>query len=188
MKVIVGAGNTQQAGWLALQQSDLDIRDARAWASRFAPASLDAILAEHVLEHLTPTEAQAAVNNFRDYLKPGGYARLAVPDANNPNPTYKDLNAPGGSWQGVMRMWVYAPEEPTHQVFYNLQSFTTLLEGAGFNVKPLEFYGADGEFYKGVWSCADGEIRRSYGHSYIAIMQPLTGVYNTSLIVDAIKE
>ena len=80
MKVIVGAGGTSEPGWLALGESDLDVTDFEQWAQRFAPSSLDAILAEHVWEHLTEIEALAATRNAAYFLRPGGILRIAVPD------------------------------------------------------------------------------------------------------------
>jgi predicted SAM-dependent methyltransferase len=69
MRVIIGAGAVRRPGWLSLQQSDLDIRDLRQWARLFQPESLEAILTEHTIEHLTETEARAAVSNFHRYLQ-----------------------------------------------------------------------------------------------------------------------
>lgn len=75
LRVIVGAGSTTQPGWLSLEERDLDITDERQWAERFTPNSIDAILAEHVFEHLTPAESVNAARNFYTYLKPGDPAQ-----------------------------------------------------------------------------------------------------------------
>jgi predicted SAM-dependent methyltransferase len=187
MRLIIGAGGTSLAGWLSLERGQLDIREAQQWARLFKPNSIDAILAEHVLEHLTMQDALKAMLNCFDYLKPRGYLRLAVPDGNNPDEKYRDWNAPEGSGQRLMRRIVYAPDEPCHQVFYNVNSLSELLSAAGFTVRPLEFYDVAGRFHANKWSRADGEIRRSYKHPYLFIIIPVTGVYNTSLIVDAVK-
>ena len=85
-RIIVGAQSTRQFGWIPLQQYDLDIRDERNWARRFSPNSLNAVLAEHVLEHLTYDEAAEAARNCFRYLKPDGYFRVAVPDGFHPEP------------------------------------------------------------------------------------------------------
>lgn len=186
-KIIVGAGNTSQVGWLSLQRSDLDIRNFNSWQRLFIPNSLDAVLSEHVLEHLTISEALDTAQNIYTFLRKGGYWRIAVPDANNPNDKYKDWNAQGGFGQRLMRDWFYAADEPCHQVFYNLELLTQLLHQIGFSVNPLEYWGADGKFYKGNWSQQDGKIYRSYGNDYLSQAMFFTGVYNTSLIVDALK-
>ncbi len=186
-KVIVGAGGTSQPGWVSLNKTQLDIRDFVNWCGHFIPRSVDAILAEHVLEHLTYQEARITALNCYAFLRRGGYLRIAVPDANNPDPVYQNWNAPGGGGQQIMRLFVYAKDEPTHQVFYDVTTLTALLEGVGFQVVPLEFYGKDGQFYRRDWSHADGEIRRSFGHPYLKRVMPFNGTYNTSLIVDAVK-
>jgi predicted SAM-dependent methyltransferase len=57
MKVITGARGTAQPGWQSFERSQLDIRDRAQWARLFPPNSIDAVLSEHVLEHLTFDEA-----------------------------------------------------------------------------------------------------------------------------------
>lgn len=44
-----------------------------------APASFDSLLIAHVLEHLTPDQADALVTGYLDYLKPGGQLILITP-------------------------------------------------------------------------------------------------------------
>ena len=63
MKVIVGAGNTQQDGWIALQHQHLDIRSLSNWKKNFHPESLDAVLSEHILEHLDIAENEKTAQN-----------------------------------------------------------------------------------------------------------------------------
>lgn len=187
MKIIVGAGNTSQAGWHSLERNQLDIRDGAQWARLFRPNTLDAILSEHVLEHLTLREAHTAATNIYNYLKRGGYWRIAVPDGFNRNPSYQNWNHPLGNGQKLMRWFVYAPNEPCHQVMYNYHGLTHLLSSVGFSVRLLEWCDERGQFHRSIWSQKQGEVRRSFGHPYLAKVMPWTGVYNTSLIVDAIK-
>jgi predicted SAM-dependent methyltransferase len=56
------------------------------WKFFFQESSLDAILAEHVWEHLSLNEASIAAKNCFKYLKHGGYVRVAVPDGYHPSP------------------------------------------------------------------------------------------------------
>lgn len=46
----------------------------------YKPDSIDEIWAAHLLEHLTPTEAEAAVSHWVSLLKPGGKLGLVTPD------------------------------------------------------------------------------------------------------------
>jgi predicted SAM-dependent methyltransferase len=186
MKIIIGANGTTQLGWLSLERSHLDLRDRDTWARLFRPGSVDAVLTEHVLEHLTPEEAGRAARNVYEFLQPGGYWRIAVPDANNPSKWCWLCNRPGSLIHLIANV-LYTPGEPFHQVFYKHCSLTSLLTNAGFVPRLLEWYDAEGRFHRESWSPLDGEVRRSFGHPYMTSGQGLAGVYNLSLIVDAIK-
>jgi predicted SAM-dependent methyltransferase len=186
MKIIVGANGTTQSGWLSLERSRLDLRDRHTWARLFRPGSIEAVLTEHVLEHLTPEEAGRAARNVHEFLRPEGYWRIAVPDANNPSKWYQLCSRPGSLLHLIANV-LYTPGEPFHKVFYKHCSLTSLLTGAGFVPRLLEWYDEEGRFHRENWSHSDGEVRRSFGHPYVTNGQGLGGVYNTSLIVDAIK-
>ena len=61
MKVIVGAGNTSFTGWVSTQESELNILNRDDFIKQFKEESIDAMLAEHVWEHMTEEEGiQAA--------------------------------------------------------------------------------------------------------------------------------
>jgi predicted SAM-dependent methyltransferase len=186
LKIIVGAGGVTQPGWLSLEARDLDIRDRNSWLRRYAPGTVDAVLAEHVLEHLTPIEARAAADNVYEFLKPGGYWRIAVPDGYNPDPDYHGFASPAGVYQ---RIWnPILNDFPSHQVFYNVYSLTDLLKGSGFAVRPLEWFSPDGQFIRDAWSHAQGQIRKAFGTDHVARMNFwVYGWDNLSLIVDALK-
>jgi len=186
VKVIVGANGTKQSGWLSLERSDLDLRDRRMWARLFRPSSLDAVLTEHVLEHLTPEEAYRAADNVYEFLRPGGYWRIAVPDANNPGRWYQLCSRPGSLLHLIANV-LYTPGEPSHQVFYEYGSLTSLLEVAGFVPRLLEWHDQAGTFHRVRWNTWDGEVRRSFGHPYVTTRKGLGGAHNLSVIVDAIK-
>lgn len=186
MKIIIGANGTTQPGWLSLERSQLDLLDRDTWARLFQPGSVDAVLTEHVLEHLTPKEAGWAARNVYEFLRPGGYWRIAVPDANNPRKWYQFCSRPGSLLHLIANV-LYTPGEPFHQVFYEHCSLTSLLTNVGFVPRLLEWYDGEGRFHRERWSLMDGEVRRSFGHPYVTSGQGLGGVYNLSLIVDAKK-
>jgi predicted SAM-dependent methyltransferase len=186
MKIIIGSGGTNQPGWLSLERGQLDIRDRAQWVRLFAPNSLDAVLSEHVLEHLTFAEANAATRNIYKFLTPGGYWRIAIPDANNPDPKYQDMCRPGGVRRSTLDSLARVTGEPGHKEHYDLDSLTALLQSTGFDVSPLEWYDKTGRLQRWPWDPRDGEIRRHAGHRDLLVYL-WADCWNTSLIVDAIK-
>lgn len=50
MKIILGAGQTQYEGWIATQESELNLLSDDDWNRIFELESVDAFLAEHVWE------------------------------------------------------------------------------------------------------------------------------------------
>jgi predicted SAM-dependent methyltransferase len=185
LRVIVGAGAVKRDGWLSLQHSDLDIRDARQWSRRFLPASLETILTEHTLEHLTISEASAAIRNFHCYLKQGGHVRCAVPDGFHPARAYRDWVAPGSPgerWLGQFR-----GNEPPHQTLWNYQTLSQLFCDAGFAVVLREWFDEEGRFHKTDWSAEHGYVRRCGGCAWSNLLGLVIGAPYTSLIIDAVK-
>ncbi len=188
MKVIIGAGGTSQPGWLALEHSDLDVTDSKRWAELFAPSSLDAILAEHVFEHLTERQAFIALLNCWRYLKHGGYLRIAVPDGLHPNANYLEWVRPGGSGERFLQLF-RTPEDAGHQVIYNYRTLCDVLMRAGFHVRLLEWFDGRGKLNRSDWSQADGHLLRCFSSPYTTwVLNPMVGAKYTSLIVDAFKE
>jgi predicted SAM-dependent methyltransferase len=174
LQIIIGASGTTQAGWIATEQSQLDLLEPKTWARLFNKPAIKAINAEHVWEHLSPAEGLTAARTCFDYLKPGGRLRCAVPDGLHPSPTYIEYVRPGGVGEG----------SDDHRVLYTYESLSELFSKAGFQVELLEYFDRSGKFHACDWDPADGMITRSlrfddrnrhqaYGY--------------TSLIVDAIK-
>jgi predicted SAM-dependent methyltransferase len=111
-----------------------------------------------------------------------------VPDRNNPNPFYYEYCRPGGSGQSFARLFLYAPDEPEHKVFYNFQTLSELIARAGLRPKLLEYHDAAGVFHRNAWSQGEGAITRCYGSPYNRwLHRPWHGFDNLSLIVDAMK-
>jgi predicted SAM-dependent methyltransferase len=174
LRIIVGASGVSQRGWIATEADFLNLLRASDWRRHFDEGPVDAILAEHVWEHLSEEEARVAARVCFNYLKHGGYLRAAVPDGFHPDPAYIRAVEPGGSGEGAL----------DHKVLYTHKTFRALFEGAGFDVSLLEYFDEHGDFHYSDWSTTDGHINRSSrfdkrnierGHSY------------TSLILDARK-
>lgn len=185
MKIIVGAGAVVRDGWLSLQHSDLDIRDARQWARLFPPASLDAILTEHTLEHLTVDETRAAIRNFYDYLKSGGYIRCAVPDGFHSEHAYINWVAPNSD--GERWLQTFRGDESGHKTLWNYKSLAGLFVEAGFKVVLREWFDEAGQFNKADWNAQHGYVRRCYGSAWSGVLSLIVRAPYTSLLMDAIK-
>jgi len=145
MNLVVGAKETAYHGWMSTDLRSsvapaLDIRRAEDWQRRFQPATLDRIVCEHVLEHMTHQDGLAALSNFKTYLRRGGFVRIAVPDAFNPDPYYQEHCRPRGTMQTISRLFLYASDEPPHIVHYNYRTLCELMTRAGLAPRLLETY------------------------------------------------
>ena len=96
MKIVLGAGTTQFDGWISTQQDQLDLLKPETFEAFFQDEQAEAMLAEHLFEHLTLAEAMIAAQTLKQYLKPGGWIRAAVPDRNFRNEEYQKLVQVGG--------------------------------------------------------------------------------------------
>ena len=174
VRLVVGSGGIAPAGWIATEASYLNLLIDRHWQRCFRPASLDAILAEHVWEHLSAEQGQQAAYTCFRYLRPGGRLRIAVPDGNHPDRSYFEWVRPGGSGPGA----------DDHKVLYTHETLTTLLKVVGFAIEPLEWFDNKGTFQFREWDSNDGLILRSLRHD----KRNSDGCpHYTSLIVDAIR-
>jgi predicted SAM-dependent methyltransferase len=173
--VILGAGNSAYPGWIPTDIDCLNVVRREDWARCFSVDSVDAMLAEHVWEHLAADEALAAARNCHRYLKHGGYARVAVPDGLHPDPAYIRYVAPGGGPNG---------ESMGHLVLYDYRSLSAVFEAAGFKVELLEWFDEAGLFHATDWPAEAGYIERSARFDERNAGGQLR---MTSVIIDAVK-
>ncbi len=178
MKVIIGAGSTSFDGWISTQEDELNVLDRSSWLNRFELESVDALLAEHVWEHMTEEEGVVAAKNCYDFLKPGGYIRCAVPDVNFDNEWYQDMVQVGGP--GPIDHPAY-----THKIVYDYCKFKRVFEEAGFKVELLEYCDDKGKFHYSYWNEVDGMIGRSFRFD---TRNSIEGIGMVSIIIDAKKE
>ena len=171
VKVIIGAGNTQFAGWIASDIPAFDVLDREHWAFFFPPKSIDRMLAEHVFEHLSLAHMGEFLNLARIYLTAEGRVRIAVPDGYHPDPDYVERVRPGGSG--------YFADD--HKVLYTCDLIGDLLEEHGYQYCLLEYFDDAGQFHKHEWHAADGFVGRSAEHDERNAAGQLKF---TSLIVD----
>lgn len=172
--IIVGAGGTQYSGWLSTDEDILNLLVGKSWETLFKPDSLDAILAEHVWEHLTTEQAVIAAYHCFKYLKPGGYIRVAVPDGHHPSEDYINCVKPGGFGFG----------SDDHRVLYYYETFSSLFLSVGFNVSLNEYFDQNGVFHEIPWNPIDGMVIRSKRFDN---RNADGGLHYTSIILDATK-
>ena len=123
---------------------------------------------------ITPRDAARAAVTCHAFLRPGGHVRAAVPDGWHPDPRYVAAVRPGGTGAGAH----------DHQVLYTHESFRQLFEGAGFEVRLLEYFDEHGGFHGIEWDPADGFVSRSRRFDPKNVDGRLA---YTSIILDAIK-
>lgn len=177
INIIIGAGATTQDGWISTQESELDLLNEDDFARMFAQESVDAFLAEHVWEHMTLAEGRIAARTCYRYLKPGGYIRVAVPDANFRNEAYQQMVQIGGPGPA---------DHPaaSHKIVYDYRTLVSVFEDAGYEVALLEYCDDHGDFHYRYWNPDDGRIGRSYRFDTRNSAEHLGMV---SIIIDAFK-
>ncbi|ASN83372.1 class I SAM-dependent methyltransferase [Deinococcus ficus] len=177
LKVILGAGSQAWAGWLPTQREQLDLTNRASFEDYFGDRRADAFLCEHVWEHLTLEQGRAAALLCFDFLKPGGFLRCAVPDANFPDEEYQRIVQIGGPGPA---------DHPAadHQIVYDAPLFKDVFEQVGFEVELLEYCDEQGRFHYHGWDVATGPIYRSLMLDHRNRDGKLG---NVSIIVDARK-
>lgn len=173
-RIVIGSSGWFDRGWIPTEEHLLDLTKPETWLQYLPPNSVDAMLAEHVWEHLTPEEASIACKTCFTHLKPGGYIRIAVPDGYHPDPVYQQWVKVGGAWVGQL--------SNDHKVLYTHETLARLFESAGFRVELLEYFDATGTFHAQPWDVAQGKIRRSQRFD-----KRKYNVSDTSIIIDAFK-
>lgn len=154
LRIIIGAGEQRWDGWIPTHREQLDLLDRRTWEASLGERRADALLCEHVWEHLTEDEGRAAARLCFDFLKPGGFLRCAVPDGNFPDAAYQATVQVGGPGP---------PDHPAadHKIVYEHRGFVDVFASAGFEVDLLEYCDEHGRFHYNQWSLASGPVYRS---------------------------
>ena len=154
LKIIIGAGTQSWENWIATQGEDLNLLKEQDWAQSFGDRRIDALLCEHVWEHLAIDEALEAAKRCFRYLKPGGFLRCAVPDGFFPDAEYQKMSQVGGPGPS---------DHPAadHKFVHTYKTFVPIFEKAGFVVDLLEYCDESGRFHYHQWDLETGPIYRS---------------------------
>ncbi|MGJ4952584.1 class I SAM-dependent methyltransferase [Bradyrhizobium sp. HKCCYLS20291] len=170
IRLVIGAAGTSFPGWVSTNENLFNLLRPETWLAWIDENSVDAMLSEHVWEHLDADEGKTAATTCYRFLKSGCRLRIAVPDALMPDPVYRDLCKVGG--------------RDGHKVFYDYRSLSNTLKAVGYDVHLLEYFDEDGKFHENPWDPKDGHIGRCRR------FDPRNSgddIKYTSLIVDAIK-
>lgn len=174
VRIVVGSSGVYPKGWTPTDADHVNLLNEGSFKNYFAEDSMDAILAEHVWEHLTLHEGYVAAKNCFKFVKKDGYLRVAVPDGLHPSRKYIDAVKPGGTDSG----------SDDHKVLYNYKIFSEIFCKAGFDVELLEWFDEKGYFNFKEWDKDAGMIHRSKRYD----QRNEDGHLNyTSIILDAIK-
>ena len=175
IKLVVGASGVFSDSWIQTDVEYLNLLKPEHWRAYFRKNSIDAILAEHVWEHLSQDEGLQAAERCFEYLKPGGYLRVAVPDGCHPDQEYVSQVKVGGTGSGA----------DDHKVLYTFESLRSLFTTAGFTVALLEYFDEEGNFHFENWDPDAGLICRSKRFD----SRNQSGMLRyTSIILDAHKD
>jgi len=156
LKVNLGSSGTHYKGWIATDLPHFDILVEKNWSYFFNTVSIDNILAEHVLEHLTKEQVIKVLTYAYKYLKEEGVFRIAVPDRNHPNPNYIEFVRPGGSGVGA----------DDHKSFWDFKTMSGVAKSIGFSINLLEHVNDSKNIITSNFSEADGNIIRSLSKGY----------------------
>lgn len=140
MKLNFGCGGNRLEGWI-----NMDAEVPIEKPLPFPDSSADFILAEHVVEHVTPQQAWNFFEECRRVLKVGGVLRVCVPDVEkiwlSRNAAYGEAVKAGGHGDGSNKGNVRAAIfDHGHQGAWTQSLLGIIMEAVGFFVE-YECYG-----------------------------------------------
>lgn len=137
IKIIVGASGTRSRGWIATDKFFFDITNWASVQSFLRGKQIDALFAEHVIEHLEVEEFANFLRIFAQVMHPNGIIRIAVPDELHPSSWYREQMGISG----------LEPGADDHRAFWNYQSMTAITNSLGFKCQLLEYFDEEGFFH-----------------------------------------
>jgi len=172
LKVVIGAGGTGFPGWLSTDIPDFDITNPTHWEYYFKKSSISNILAEHIFEHLNFHEVKIGLTLAKQYLKPGGVCRIAVPDGNHPSQYVYDLTKPGG----------IEPGADDHKIFFDVEIVSRLANSLELDLNLIEYFDNKGVFHSANHDFEKGYIDRcskNYKGRFTNSKEELDKFYNS---------
>jgi predicted SAM-dependent methyltransferase len=146
LRVEIGGGPFPSPGYVHVD-ADRSSRHlehlAHAWQLPFPDATVQELLAIHVLEHVHPTSIDRTLGEWRRVVAPGGYAEIHVPDAATVFPAFLsstnekkwDLLIPiyGTTGDPTARRRGVAPDLERHHIIYDFALLRQVLLRSGFD-------------------------------------------------------
>lgn len=143
-KVNLGCGSNRPAGW---ENYDADVDISKRLP--FDDNSVDYLLAEHVLEHITAHEGFRFMQEISRVLKPGGVVKIIVPDlakiyAHKDHPYFGSylayLKQMGWGGEDLLSALVCMTFLHGHQSLWTEPLLISILASTGISAKESQIY------------------------------------------------
>lgn len=149
-KVQLGSGSRRLRGW-ENHDKDIDIRKRLPYKDE----SVDRIMLEHLIEHVTQHEAYSFLNECMRVLKVGGAVRVIFPDVKriheNCDDTYREFVK---KHQHIEATTKIAVEQIifnfNHLSFWTIDSMETAMKIVGFQTRTAEYNKSDDPELNGI--------------------------------------
>lgn len=143
MRLNLGCCDLPLKGWINVDKSESphiksDVTcDALKLDECFEKGEVEEIYAGHLLEHLTPTEADEAIEHWKSMLCEGGKLGVVVPDAKVIAQMYLDGEA---TIKELNDVYIYSYcQESLHKSLWDTESLRELFEKHGFiEIKEID--------------------------------------------------
>lgn len=134
------------------------VADALNLSEHFNPESVDEIYCGHLVEHLTPEEADEAIKHWKSLLKFGGKLSIMTPDFRY---LAQEYLSGGISIEDMIDIYVFSyVQESLHKSLWDQESLFKILINNGFKeVKPINRMNNEYSPYGVEWQCGASGIR-----------------------------
>lgn len=142
VRLHVGCGPDRRTGWVNVDLNPDNAPDLVAAADRLdvlGDGTVEEIMANHLFEHLTLTQAEAALREWRRVLKPGGRIELELPDLEGCLNILGKFQADGGADLGLVGLFGWPKgidaegEVQLHKWAWSEETLSAALRAAGFD-------------------------------------------------------
>jgi len=143
VRIAIGSGpNPTNVEFIPTDYPVVDICNATRLSALLEESSVEAMIASHVWEHFTYSQAIQALQNVQCLLVDNAIARFGVPDAQHPDKVYHDKKAREGFPERVFKADYRNSAYPGHRALWTEDKFATAASMAGLNARPLEWWSA----------------------------------------------
>jgi predicted SAM-dependent methyltransferase len=134
------------------------VADALDLSAHFKPGTVDEITSSHLVEHLTPTEADAAFVHWKSLLKPGGKLSFITPDFKHLCQEYLDGGIPLDEMNDIY-LYSYV-QESLHKSMWDQETQFKMMSKHGFkDIKAINRMNDYRSIYGVEWQCGTEAIK-----------------------------